>query len=117
LPVDGTWIAHYASRAHGSLTDVDAEAESATLVLAREQVTGHDPRGGKYEGVYLLKRATLLMTLKVVTDDSTAFSIFGLPFPLDLNLRGHYSRPDFLSLRGQVVGRHFEIVLNCRRQK
>lgn len=116
MPVEGTWIANYASRAHGSFTDVDDEVEKATLILANGQITGRDPRGGNYDGTYSLNRATVLMTLNVTTDKAVAQSIFGLPFPLGLTLRGHYSRPDFISLRGQVAGKPFEIVLNCRRQ-
>jgi hypothetical protein len=117
LPIEGTWIANYASRAHGSFTEVGNEAEKATLVLENGQVTGHDPQGRMYEGNYSLSRAMLQMTLKITTDTVMTGSIFGLPLPLNLNLRGHYSRPSFISLNSQVVGSHFEMVLNCRRQK
>ncbi len=116
MPVDGTWIANYSSRAHGSFTDIEDEVEKATLVLKDGNITGSDPRGGSYEGTYSINRATLQITLHVTTDKASTQSIFGLPFPLDLALRGHYSRPDFISLRGQVAGKLFEIVLNCRRQ-
>ena len=117
MPVEGTWIANYASRAHGSFTEVGNEAEKATLVLENGQVTGHDAHGRKYEGNYSLSRATLQMALTITTDNASASSIFGLQSPLNLHLRGHYSRPSFISLNGQVAGKVFEIVLNCRRQR
>ena len=116
MPIEGTWIANYASRAHDSSTDIDDEVEKATLVFENGQITGHDPHGGKYDGTYSLNRATLQMAVNITTDDPGAISIFGLQPPLALNLRGHYSRPDFISLRGQVAGKPFDIVLNCRRQ-
>jgi hypothetical protein len=117
LPIEGTWIVNYASRAPGSFTDVNDEQEKAIIELENGRVTGHDSRGGKYEGTYLLTQAKLQMSLTITTEGVGTRGIFGLAFPFHLNLRGHYSRPDFLSLRDQSLGHAVEVVLNCRRQR
>ena len=112
--LNGIWKASYSNIEGLSDHDTDAE-EQATLKFDEGLLSGDDPFGGKYAGVYSVSEGKFSAKVEVTSPGASAQSILGIDFPYTLEFFGDYSSPDHFSVIGKVTGLEIQVVVNCQR--
>ena len=114
---DGIWKVNYAVQAPESFSEVADADENGIVVFQNGLVLGRDRYGGEYEGTYAIEGSTLKVIITVSAYQPDAFPVIpDVTFPFILELTGEYISPDFLSVKGGVVGAQvLPLVVNCHR--
>lgn len=118
MDIKGTWKARYAVMQDDIFVNEDGfDDEVGSVTVTDGKIFGDDPWGATYEGEYTLEGSEVVAVIEVSsqeTDDPFVFK--GVSNPFRLCVKGDFTSPNYLSLRGVVVGdeRH-RIVINCWR--